>query len=198
MTNEPLAELIMAHARALPEGEPLYAKQLLGLGSRAAIDQALSRLARTGALLRVGRGLYVCPVETRFGTRPPETEKLVEALAEARGETIASHGAAAANALGLTTQVPARSVYLTSGPSRTLELGKLIVELRHAPSWQLTLAGKPGGQIVRALAWLGPERAREMSPLLKLKAPRAAIEEVARARMRLPGWMARQVTELAG
>jgi len=197
MTSEPLAEQIMHLARTLPEGEPLYAKQLLGLGSRAGVDQALSRLARTGALLRVGRGLYVRPIESRFGTRAPETEKLVEALAEARGETVASHGAAAANALGLTTQVPTRSIYLTSGRSRTLTLGKLKVELQHVPSWQLTLAGRPGGEIVRALAWLGPERACELSPLLKLKAQRSAIEEVARARIRLPEWMARQVSELA-
>ncbi|MEP9404645.1 DUF6088 family protein [Sphingomonas silueang] len=197
MTSEPLAEQIMHLARTLPEGEPLYAKQLLGLGSRAGVDQALSRLARTGALLRIGRGLYVRPIESRFGTRAPETEKLVEALAEARGETVASHGAAAANALGLTTQVPTRSIYLTSGRSRTLTLGKLKVELQHVPSWQLTLAGRPGGEIVRALAWLGPERACELSPLLKLKAQRSAIEEVARARIRLPEWMARQVSELA-
>lgn len=198
MSNESLAEQIMIHARALPEGEPLFAKQLLGLGTRTGIDQALSRLAKSGELLRVGRGIYVRPIEGRFGTRPPETGKLVEAIAEARGETIASHGAAAANALGLTTQVPTRSVYLTSGRSRTLNLGKLRVELRHVPAWQLTLAGKPGGQIVRALAWLGPQRAQELSPLLKRKAPRGAIEEVARARVRLPDWMARQVGELAG
>ncbi|HKT15066.1 MAG TPA: DUF6088 family protein [Allosphingosinicella sp.] len=198
MTQEPLAELIMSHARTLSEGEPLYAKQLLRLGTRAAIDQALSRLAKSGALLRVGRGIYVRPVESRFGRRPPDTEKLVEAIAEARGETVASHGATAANALGLTTQVPTRTVFLTSGRTRMLKLGNLQVELQHAPPWQLTLAGKPGGQIVRALAWLGPERACDLSPLLKQKAPEGAIEEVARARMRLPEWMARQVSELAG
>lgn len=197
MQTESLAEAIMSQAKSLPEGDPLFAKRLLGLGTRAGIDQALSRLARSGALLRVGRGIYARPVESRFGTRPPEIEKLVEAIAHARSETVASHGAAAANALGLTTQVPTRSVFLTSGRSRTLSLGKLTVELQHAPSWQLTLAGKPGGQIVRALAWLGPQRAQELSSLLKLKAPRGAIEEVARARMRLPEWMARQVSDLA-
>ena len=45
-------------------------------------------------------------------------------------------GAAAANALGLTTQVPVRSVYLTSGRSRTMILGKQVIELQHAPRWQ--------------------------------------------------------------
>ena len=64
-----LKESILRHGRNLPEGVPLAAKGLLYLGSRAAIDQALSRLARRGELLRVGRGLYVLPIESRFGNR---------------------------------------------------------------------------------------------------------------------------------
>ena len=116
-----LAKQVLEHAAGLPEGAPLVAKELLHLGSRAAVDQALSRLVQRGALLRAGRGLYVLPVESRFGTRAPSAAKVVEGLANQRGETIVPHGAAAANALGLTTQVPMRAVYLTSGPSRRLK-----------------------------------------------------------------------------
>ena len=192
-----LSEQILSRAETLPEGEPIFAKQLLGLGSREAVDQALARLARRGALLRVGRGIYVRQLETRFGKRPPAADRLVEAIAEARGETVASHGAAAANALGLTTQVPTRSVYLTSGPSRTLELGKLKVELRHAPAWQLTLANEPAGEIIRALAWLGPERSASSVTKLKRALPRTAVEAVQKASMRLPTWMAHRIGELA-
>jgi hypothetical protein len=198
MAREAVAESILKHAAALPEGEPIYAKQLLALGERAAIDQALSRLAKSGTLLRVGRGTYVRPIQGRFGARAPQAEKVVAAIAEAEGEIIAPHGAAAANALGLTTQVPTKSVYLTSGRSRTLRLGLQKIELQHAPAWQLTLAGKPGGQVVQALAWLGPERAREMSAQLKEKLPLVSVQEVARACQRLPDWMARQVSELVG
>ena len=100
----------------------------------------------------VGRGIYVLPVESRFGTRAPSTIKMVEGLANQRGETIVSHGAAAANALGLTTQVPMRAVYLTSGPNRRLKLGAQVVELRHAPIWQLIFPGRAAGEVVRALA----------------------------------------------
>lgn len=67
------------------------------------------------ALMRAGRGIYVRPVESRFGTRPPVASKVVEAIAAQWGESVALHGAAAANELGLTTQVPVREVYLTSG-----------------------------------------------------------------------------------
>jgi hypothetical protein len=54
-----------------------------------------------------------------------------------RGEIVVGNGAAAANALGLTTQVPVREVFLTSGRSRKLKLGAQTVELQHAPPWQL-------------------------------------------------------------
>ena len=66
-----LTEQILAHAKRLPEGEPISAKGLLHLGTRAAVDQALSRLAERGHLLRAGRGIYLRPVEGRFGTRTP-------------------------------------------------------------------------------------------------------------------------------
>ena len=49
-----LAQQVLAHAASMPEGASLSAKALLHLGSRAAVDQALSRLARSGELLRAG------------------------------------------------------------------------------------------------------------------------------------------------
>ena len=67
-------------------------------------------------------------------------------------------GGAAANALGLTTQVPVRPVYLTSGPNRRLRLCAQTVHLRHAPRWQLVAPHRPAGNIVRALAWLFLDR----------------------------------------
>ena len=65
---ERLSETISRYAQGQPEGTPVLAKGLLHLGSRAAVDQALSRLVRRGVLLRVGRGVYVLPVEP---VRPP-------------------------------------------------------------------------------------------------------------------------------
>ena len=109
-----LTEQILSHMAGLPEGASVSAKGLLHLGNRAAVDQALSRLAEREQLIRAGRGVYLRPVASRFGTRAPSVEQAVEALASQRGETIVSNGAAAANALGLTTQV------LGSGPIKLL------------------------------------------------------------------------------
>jgi len=192
-----LSEKILTHVEGLPDGTPIGAKSLLHLGNRAAVDQALSRLTERGRLIRAGRGVYLRPVTSRFGTRAPSVEQAVEALASQRGEVIVPSGAAAANSLGLTTQVPVRSVYLTSGRSRTMSLGKQVVELRHAPHWQLALAHKPAGEAVRALAWLGPAKAESALRILKRKLPSVAFSELVAAAPLLPTWLARSVGKAA-
>jgi len=192
-----LTERILSHAEGLPEGSLLAAKGLLHLGNRAALDQALSRLAERGRLIRADRGVYLRPIASRFGVRTPSVEQAVGALAAQRGEIIVSNGAAAANALGLTTQTPIRSVYLTSGRSRTMSLGKQVIELRHAPRWQLTLANRPAGEALRALAWLGPEKAEEALKTLKRKMPAGIFGELVAVAPQLPTWLARTVGKTA-
>ena len=147
-----LPERIMEHA----EATPICPAALLHLGQRAAVGQALSRLARSGRLMRIRQGVYMRPIESRFGRCAPGIEKSLLALSELWGETIVSNGGGAANWLGLTTQNPVRSVYLTSGRSRRLRFGKHPVELRHAPRWQLAAPHRMAGVVIRALAWLGP------------------------------------------
>ncbi|OHC97524.1 MAG: hypothetical protein A2792_04285 [Sphingomonadales bacterium RIFCSPHIGHO2_01_FULL_65_20] len=192
-----LADQIMERASTLPEGAPIAAKSLLHLGSRAAVDQALSRLVRRGRLMRAGRGVYMRPLESRFGLRTPSVEKVVRAVSEQRGEVVASNGAAAANALGLTTQVPIRMVYLTNGRSRTFSVGKQTVEFQHAPAWQLLLADRPAGEAVRALAWLGPDKAGMALETLKRKLGPSAFGELVSVGPRLPTWLARSVSQAA-
>jgi hypothetical protein len=191
-----LHQQIMEHARQLPEGSLLRAKELLHLGGRAGIDQALCRLVRSGQLLRAGRGLYLRPIETRFGTRSPDPHTVIAAIAKAKGETVATTGATAANALGLTTQVPLRIVYLTSGRTRRILVGSQTVDLRHAPRWQLELASSRAGLAIRALAWSGPERAAEVTQTLRGQLSAAELRSLAQVQGRLPDWVAAQVSVL--
>ena len=195
-TVSSLPQLIEQQASDLPEGAVLHPKALLHLGSRAAIDQALSRLARSGRLLRVCQGVYVHPVETRFGSRPPAFDKVVASLSTLWGETIIPCGGAEANALGLTTQVPVRSVYLTSGPDRRLKFGEVTVELRHAPRWQLAAPHRPAGRAVRALAWLGPEEIETNLEIVERRLSKEDIEELAETRAVMPAWIAEPVSAL--
>lgn len=192
-----LPESILLHAQSLPEGGVLSPKEFLHLGGRAAVDQALSRLTKEGKLLRVARGTYVAPVSSRFGTRAPAPEKVVEALAAQSGEVVTPHGASAANALGLTQQVPIREVYLTSGRTRKLKLGRSEVMVKHVPRWMLALGTGPAGAAVRALAWMGPTHVSESLATLHRTLPASEWRALASARAALPSWMARAIGEEA-
>ena len=174
----PLAQHILAQTKAQPEGVLLSPKVFLHLGSRAAVDQTLSRLARDGKLLRLGRGAYAAPVQGRFGARPPTFASVVQAIESASGETVVASGAAEANALGLTTQVPTREVYLTSGPSR-----------------RLTLGTRPAGPVSRTLIWLGPEQTPLALEGIKRQLPTQEWDALLKARTSLPLWMAKAVSE---
>ena len=186
----------MSHAVESPEGALLCPSALLHLGSRAAVDQALSRLARKGELIRVCQGVYVRPIETRFGPRPPSMDKVLASLSALWGETIVPCGGMAANALGLTKQVPVRQVHLTSGPNRKLKLGGPMVELRHAPRWQLVAPHRPAGDAVRALAWLGPEEVEENLGAIEKRLSSRDLEELAATRAVMPAWLAEPVSTM--
>ena len=191
-----LSSRIVDHASVLPEATPICPAALLHLGSRAAVDQALSRLFRSEQLLRVCRGVYMRPIETRFGVRAPTVDKAIAALSALWGQTIVLSGGAAANSLGLTLQIPVQPVYLTSGPSRRLHFYRLLVRLRHAPRWQLAAPHRRAGDLIRALAWLGPDEVEDGLARAVSGLSSDDMAELATARATMPAWMATAVSTL--
>lgn len=188
-----LPEQIAQQAKTLPEGGVLSPKEFLHLGSRAAVDQAFSRLVKSGRLLRVARGSYTPPVTSRFGSRAPAPQKVVESLAAARGDSVVPHGAAAANALGLTQQVPIREAYLTTGRTRRIKLGRSEVIVKQAPQWMFVLGSQPAGAAIRALAWLGREHAQESVRKLHRSLSQFEWQALTSHRASLPAWMAEAI-----
>ena len=180
-----------------PEGVPITSSSFLGFGSRASVDQALSRLVREGALSRVARGVFTRPKRSRYvGEVPPDPFYIAKALADASGAEIEWHGAEAARRLGITTQMPAAPVFLTTGSSRKLRMGKLVLELRHVAPRKLHFAGRPAGQALSALWYLGnlgvtPEVIRT----IKRELPPEEYQALAGAHQIMPGWMSKVFRE---
>lgn len=185
-----LAERIMAYVETLPEATPIGPGSLLHLGQRSAVDKALSRLTRSGDLLRIYRGIYMRTIPTRFGPRGPGMRKALDALERLWGEIIIPAGGSAANCLGLTTQNAVRSVYLTSGPRRRLWFGAHPVDLRHAPGWQLFAPRSQAGQVIRALAWLHRHQADDALKTVLPTLTEEDLRELSIARAVVPMWMA--------
>ena len=187
-----LACRIMEHAEGLPEATPLCPDALHHLANPHAVDQELRHLAQSGRLMRICEGVYMRPIETRFGLRAPRVGKALNALAALWRETIVPCGGAAANRLGLTTQNPMREVYLTSGPDRRLHFGSSVVALHHGPSWQLVAPRHKAGDVIRALAWLGPKEVEDGLEAVLPTLSGADREELAVAQTSptMPRWLA--------
>src|SRR5260370_23170057 len=109
---------IMQRARAGGRGGVFTPTDFLDVAGRSAVDQALSRLVKGGQLRRLARGLYDFPkMHAKLGALAPAPDAVAQALARETGSAVQIAGARAANALGLSTPVPAKSTYLTDGPA---------------------------------------------------------------------------------
>jgi hypothetical protein len=80
---------------------------------------------------------------------------VAKAIAYRDGSKLQISGARAANMLGLSTQVPAKYVYLTDGSSKDITLGNRTVSLRRAAPGNLIGAGQTPGMVFQALRYLG-------------------------------------------
>jgi uncharacterized protein DUF6088 len=184
------ANAILKRIRAKGRGWVFTPRQFVQLGTRAAVDQALSRLHRRGHIRRLTRGIYQFPkIHPNIGVLSPSPEAIAKAVAERTGSRIMVSGAKAANLLGLSTQVPAQNLYLTEGPSRTVRIGNQTVSLKHVASSKMIGAGTEAEIVIQAVRSLGQKRVHEIpvNELAKRLPPpvKAAVKRVAPA---APAW----------
>ena len=128
----------------------------LDLGSRAAVDQALSRLTTDGTIRRLARGLYDYPkVHDVLGPLLPSPDSVAKAIAARDAARLQPAGAYAANLLGLSDQVPATVVFLTDGLSRTVQVGAQTITLRHTTPRNMATVGRLSGLLIQAMRYMG-------------------------------------------
>jgi len=185
------SQAIRERIAAQPAGAPFTPALFAGLGSRASIDQALMRLTKAGFVERLGRGLYTAPRTSRFGLKTmPTPEAVAQTIAATEGATIEVHGAEAARRLGFSTQVPAQPVFCTTGASHTVRMGKLQVRLQHVAARKLALAGRPAGQALAALWYLGRGQVTPATfERIAAKLPKLEFEALRSAKASMPAWM---------
>lgn len=176
---------------ALPEGEPFFPAQFLGLASRASIDQSLSRLVKAGKISRLTRGVYVRPKKSQYvGEVMPEPRAIAEGVAASQGAVIQVHGAEAARRMELTTQMPMQPIYYTTGHSRNIVVGKLRIRLQHASPKTLAMAGRPAGLALTALKYLGKRNVTpEVIEHVRRKLPAQEFEALRTASTVMPAWL---------
>lgn len=155
------------------------------------VTKLLSILEKEGTITRISKGVYVKARKTRFGTLYPSASELVREIAKRDKAAVIATGDTAANQLGLSTQVPMNSTFLTTGSSRKLTLGKRTVTLKHGAPKNFAFKGKLIQDIVQALRSIGeqnltPENERQIAKLLAESSEKETIEHDLRL---APVWM---------
>jgi RNA-binding protein YhbY len=196
-----IQDKIAARLRRQGQGKVFTPKDFLDLGSREAVDQALSRLTKAALVQRLGRGLYCYPqINERLGIAiPPDVDEIADALARQTGSRIAPSGATAANRLGLSTQVPAKPVYLTDGRSRQVKVGNFVIVVKHVVPKELPIGNRISATVMQALRYLGKDGVDE-TVIGKI---RKALTAQHRSRLLLDAryttdWIAEAVRKIGG
>ena len=139
-----------------PTGTLFLVRDFLDISTADTIVRTLARLAQEGILRRVGHGIYESPrLSALLGKPvPPQPAEVAAAMARRVGAEIVPSEAQIANALHLTTQVPAKSIYRTnSGKVRRARVGNHTIELR--PATARNFPRNQSESVIPALRFVG-------------------------------------------
>lgn len=152
-----LSQSIKNRIKRKPDLWVFSAADFTDLGPRTAAEKVLSRSYKANLITRVSQGLYMRPVNSSlFGlSAPAPLDHVVKAIARKDGVFITNSNAYSTNALKLTNVIQAKPVYLTTGKSRYISIGKRNVYLKNMGSKLSKWIGSPAFTSVQALLWLG-------------------------------------------
>jgi hypothetical protein len=186
-----MADRIMKRVRGKGRGWVFTPKDFVDFGMRGSVDMALSRLAHAGDIRRIGHGLYDYPRQhARLGTLSPDAASLAGALSTQSGDRLAPSGAVAANSLGLSTQVPAKASYATSGRSRVKKAAGRSLTLSHSRAPVLDKASDTANSVLQALAHLGKDKIDpDVIQRFATRIDDDDMKTLTQARPMMPGWM---------
>jgi hypothetical protein len=198
-SSQSIDSRILATIHGRGRGSVIVPADFLDIGSREAVAIALHRLARKGTIRSLGRGVYDFPKQhPMLGALSPSAEEVAHALAGRDRTRLQPAGSYAANALGLTDQVPAKAVFLTDGPSRTVKIGPMTIQLRRTTPRNMAAAGRLSGLVIQAFRELGkdhitPDRIEHLKRTLPAEQRRELLKDLKLA----PAWMHPIFRELA-
>ena len=137
----------------LKPGDVFLPSDFKDLGTSTAIRKALSRLVKIGRVERMGQGIYVIPKYDKvFGKVLPSIEHIANILAKKDHVKIKPSGQNALNKVGLSSQVPMRLVFLTTGHSKKIQIGKSAIIFKSTTAKKLSMKGE-----ITSLLFLGLE-----------------------------------------
>lgn len=195
-----LSSKLLRRIRAKGAGWAFTPSDFADLGDPRSVGMVLTRLSRKGTIRRIQRGVYEIPRQHPvIGTLAAGADSVAQAIARRDALKLLPSGAHAANALGLSTQVSAKTAYGIAGRSRVQPAaGKAQIVFRRRSPKAMALAGRASGWVAEALRNLGrdhitSDRLRSLHDRLGAKDKKQLLDDL----RYVPAWMRPYFTELA-
>ena len=179
---------------ALPEDTVLFRSDFPEYHSEF-VGGTLAELTQEGMLVKLAQGVYAKPRRSRFGLVLPSVDKIVQAIAARDNAEVLPSGMTALNVLGLSTQVPMKYSYLTTGSERIIKLENQEIRLKRGVPKNFCYETKLIALLVQALKTLkqqnvGEEELQVIRNLISREPDRSAL---AKDVDMMPVWMKRIV-----
>lgn len=153
-----LNEKILKKIKEL-EFDAFTISDIIDLGAYNNLRKTLERMVKSNQICRVLRGVYYIPeyIDILDMYSVPSVEGIAKAIARNLNWDIYPSGNYALNILGLSTQVPCKYIYTSSGPYKTYEYGGIIIEFKHASLKETNSFSYNTNLVIQALKILGKE-----------------------------------------
>ena len=157
--QESVEKRVLNQIDGFDPGKVFFAETFLEISNAKAINKALELLAKKDKIARVATGIYTKPkISDVLGRLTPPTEDIAAAIAKRDRARIVPTGNYALHALGLSTQVPLKIVYLTDGASRKIDLGNRSIIFKKTAPKNLEAKGPISRLVIQALKAIGKNR----------------------------------------
>jgi len=151
-------DFINKKIKHMPNGKVFIANDLSkNLDTRNAVEKTLSRLSSSKIIDRVDRGIYQKPkfIMPYNIKAVASTKDILDAKSKLTGATFALTGASALYQLGLTTQVPAKDIYLSDKRLSDVKIGKKTISFKYVDHNKTNGGNSKYNLIFNALEYLG-------------------------------------------
>jgi len=167
-----ISSQIFEYIKKKRRGKIFFAEDFRHLGTLDNIRFVLFSLCKKNILIRLANGIFLYPkIDKKFGLGViyPSIFDIANEIAKKEKARLIPTGVYAMNRIGLSTQVPAKVIFLTDGAPRTIKIGKnATIKFQKTTAKNLSFKGKITQLVCSALKEIGKDNVTD-EQLQKIK-----------------------------